>query len=267
VELLVVCNTREGLDFPLVDFHVHLDNSTIEKVLDISQERGVRFGIVEHTGTKENKYPTLISSDAELERYLAMLRGKPVYCGIQAEWIDWIQCFSMEKLLQLDFVLSDAMTFPGKHHRRTKLWEKDVELHVDLSDEQAFMDQYVDWHLQIMAKEPIDILANTSWLPARLAANYDILWTLARMQKIIDAARKNQIALEISSSYRLPKIRFLELAKAAGVKFSFGSNGRFPNMGRLDYCIAMAKELGLTQSDMFIPARMGDKPVQRRKLT
>jgi hypothetical protein len=40
-----------GFDFPLVDFHVHLDNSTIDKVLELSRERGVKFGIVEHAGT------------------------------------------------------------------------------------------------------------------------------------------------------------------------------------------------------------------------
>jgi histidinol phosphatase-like PHP family hydrolase len=64
---------------------------------------------------------------------------------------------------------------------------------------------------------------------------------------------KHGVALEISSSYRLPKLYFLEIAKAAGVKFTFGSNGRYPNMGKLAYCLEMARELGLTKADMFIP--------------
>ena len=38
-----------------VDFHVHLDNSTIDKVLELSRERGLKFGIVEHAGTEENQ--------------------------------------------------------------------------------------------------------------------------------------------------------------------------------------------------------------------
>jgi len=45
------------LGFQQVDFHVHLDNSTIDQVAALSKERGVKFGIVEHAGTKENKYP------------------------------------------------------------------------------------------------------------------------------------------------------------------------------------------------------------------
>ena len=79
---------------PLEDFHVHLDNSTIAQVAGLARERGVKFGIVEHAGTKLNKYPVVLSNDAELDRYLQMLAGHPVYRGVQAEWLDWSSCFS-----------------------------------------------------------------------------------------------------------------------------------------------------------------------------
>jgi histidinol phosphatase-like PHP family hydrolase len=250
-----------GLDFPLVDYHVHLDNSSIDQALPLSSERHVKFGIVEHAGTKQNKYPAILSSDAELKAYLGRLEGKPIYRGVQAEWIDWMTCFSPEALGQLDYVLSDAMTFPGPDGQRIKLWERGAQI----GDPQTFMDRYADWHVEIMAKEPLDILANTSWLPAEIAADYDTLWTPARMKKVIDAAVKFQIALEISASYKLPKLPFLRVAKAAGVKFSFGSNGRYPKMGQLDYCIEMAKALELKSSDMFVPAPAGQKAFQRRR--
>jgi histidinol phosphatase-like PHP family hydrolase len=74
------------------------------------------------------------------------------------------------------------------------------------------------------------------------------------------------VALEISASYQLPRLPFLKQAKAAGVKFSLGSNGRYPKMGLIDHSIAMAKELSLKRSDMFTPAPDGKKAVQRRKL-
>ena len=249
-----------GLGFPLEDLHVHLDNSTIDQVLELSKERGVKFGIVEHAGTKENRYPVVLSNDAELLGYLAMLEGKPVYKGVQAEWTDWMGCFSADMLARLDFVLSDAMTFPGKDGRRMKLWEKDAEI----GDAQDFMDRYVAWHVEIMTKEPLDLLANVSWLPPPIAGDYDALWTEPRMRTVIDAAVKYRVALEISSSFKLPKKPFLEMAKAAGAKFAFGSNGRYPHMGRLDYSVQMAKTLGLTCSDMFSPAPDGRKAVQRR---
>ena len=248
-----------------VDFHVHLDNSTIDKVLELSRERGLKFGIVEHAGTRENQYPTLLSNDAELRRYLAMLEGKPVFKGIQAEWTDWMSCFSPAALAQLDYVLTDAMTFPGKDGRRVKLWAPDVAQQVDLTDKQAFMDRFVDWHIEVMAREPLDILANTTWLPAGMLEQWELYWTPPRMKKVINAALKYSIALEISSSYKLPKLPFLKLAQAAGAKFSFGSNGRYPNMGKLDYCFEMARQLDLKPADMFTPAPDGRKAVQRRK--
>jgi hypothetical protein len=243
---------KSELGFPLVDFHVHLDNSTIDKVLEISTERGVKFGIVEHAGTKENVYPVVLSNDEELGAYVKMLEGKPVYKGVQAEYNDWMDCFSKSVLNGLDFVLTDTMTFPGKDGRRMKLWEKEA----DIGDPAAFMDRFVDWHLQILSA-PIDVLANVSWLPAPLSGDYDKWWTEARMTKVIDAAVKRGAAIEISSSFRLPKMPFLKIAKAAGAKFAFGSNGRYPNMGKLEYSIEMAKELGLKPSDMFVPKSGG----------
>jgi len=255
-----MAETTGELDFPLLDLHVHLDNSTIDKVLEIAGQRGVKFGIVEHAGTKENIYPVVLSNDDELRGYLAMLDGKPVYKGVQAEWTDWMGCFSPEMLGKLDYILTDAMTMPGPGGRRMKLWE----LGAVIGEAQDFMDRYVAWHVSIMEKEPLDIFANVSWLPGGLAPDYDALWTESRMRQVIDAAVKHNVALEISSGFKLPKIQFLQLAKAAGVKFVFGSNGRYPKMGELAYSIEMAKKLGLRKSDMFTPAPDGQKAAQRR---
>jgi histidinol phosphatase-like PHP family hydrolase len=253
---------------PAVDLHVHLDDTahppdrvSLDRVLELSRERGVKFGIVEHAGTRENKYPIVLSNDEEMAGWLKLLEGKPVWRGIQAEWTDWMSCFSKETLARLDFILTDAMTFPGKDGRRAKLWEGGVEI----GDPESFMDRFVDWHLEIIEKQPIDILANTSWLPAPLDKDHDRFWTPARMKKVLEAAVKNGVAIEISSGFKLPKLPFLRAAKAAGAKFSFGSNGRHPNMGKLEYSFQMAKELELTAADIFTPAPEGKKAVQRRK--
>ncbi|MBP7933390.1 MAG: hypothetical protein KA354_01965 [Phycisphaerae bacterium] len=257
-------NAAKELGFPLVDFHVHLDNSTIGQVLPLARERKVKFGIVEHAGTRENVYPVVLSNDDELRAYVNRLEGKDLYKGVQTEWTDWIQCFSRKTLALLDYVLTDAMTFPGKDGKRVKLWEKQAEERVDMGNHQVFMDRLVDWNVQIINRQPIDILANVSWLPAPLANDYDRLWTDARVTKVIDAAVKHRVAIEISSSFRLPRLRFLRIAKEAGAKFTFGSNGRYPQMGLLEYSIATAKELGLKPPDMFTPAPDGQKAVQRR---
>ena len=262
---LVSTAADDKLDFPLLDLHVHLDNSTIDKVFELSQERGIKFGIVEHAGTKANQYPVVLSSDEELGAYLKKLEGKAVFKGVQAEWTDWMSCFSPKTLAQLDYVLTDAMTFPGLDGNRVKLWEKGADHRIDMADKQKWMDHFVDWHVEIITREPIDILANVSWLPAPLADEYEVYWTSERVKKVVNAAVRYGVALEISSSYKLPRLDFLKIAKADGARFSFGSNGRYPNMGKLDYSVEMALALKLTQSDMFKPAPDGQKAVQRRK--
>jgi histidinol phosphatase-like PHP family hydrolase len=120
--------------------------------------------------------------------------------------------------------------------------------------------------VDIMGKQPIDIMANASWLPAPLANDWDTFWTPARVKKVIDAALKFGVAIEISSSLRLPKLSFLQLVKEAGVKFSFGSNLRGERIGTLDYCLEMAKELGLRREHIFAPAPAGRKPIQIRNV-
>ena len=57
---------------------------------------------------------------------------------------------------------------------------------------------------------------NPTFLPEPLKADYDRLWTPARMQAIVDGLAKNGIAMEINNRYRLPSAAFIKLAKQRG---------------------------------------------------
>jgi histidinol phosphatase-like PHP family hydrolase len=171
--------------------------------------------------------------------------------------------FSKEAVAKLDYVLSDALTMPDKSGGWIKIWTP--AFHCD--DPQDFMDRYVDFHEEVMAKEPIDIMANPTFLPEALEPDYDKLWTEKRMRKIIDAAIRHHVAIEINSRYKVPRLPFLEMAKAARVKFSFGSNAHTADaIGDIDYGVAMYRKLGLTLNEFFHPAPAGRKPIQIRTL-
>jgi histidinol phosphatase-like PHP family hydrolase len=96
---------------------------------------------------------------------------------------------------------------------------------------------------------------NPTFLPDCIAAEYDQLWTRERMLKVIQAAVKNHIAIEINNRYRLPSEKFIKLAKKQGVKFAFGTNNADSNMGDLDWCLLMKKSCGLSAKDMFRPGK------------
>jgi len=129
------------------------------------------------------------------------------------------------------------------------------------------MEMLVDRTVGILNHEPIDIYVNPTFLPAVIDKEYDTLWTDERMDKVIQAAVKNGVAIEINSRYRLPSEKFIKRAKAAGAKFSFGTNnGSKDDLGDLAYSRLMAVRCGLTKEDMFVPKPDGQKPIQKKGL-
>jgi hypothetical protein len=244
--------------YPLVDFHIHLKGGlTIEEAVDLSRRNGIKYGIAANCGLK---FP--ITDDRGIEHFVQSLKGQPVFIGMQAEGREWPRLFSKEAVARFDYVFTDAMTIIDHRGRRGRLWIKEE---VDIPDRQAFMDLLVRTIVNILNDEPIDIYVNPTYLPDLLAKDYDELWTTERLSKVIDAAARNGVAIEISNGLRLPKPAFIKRAKQAGIKFTFGTNNVNHNLGRSEYGLAMIQECGLTPQDMWMPKPDGQKPVQTRK--
>jgi len=112
-------------------------------------------------------------------------------------------CFSKDAVIQLDYALSDALTLPEKDGTRTEIWRPWVKV----EDKQEFMERYTDFNVKVMAREPIDIMANPTFLPDCIGKEYDSLWTPDRMKRIIDASVQYGVAIEINSNYRCPASR------------------------------------------------------------
>ncbi len=252
-----------GLDFPIEDYHVHLNTLTIEQVMAASKETGVKYGILEHCGTKENQYPIVLSNDKDLQDWIAKLQGKGVYIGVQAEWIDWVGCFSKEVFSQLDYVLTDSWTVRDANGKRVKAFAGGYD---PGDDAEAFMKWYVDWIVEILETTPLDIWSHPMWVTRKFNPQVEQLWTEERMRRVVRTLKNTNTAVEIDSSVKLPTMAFLKMAKAEGIKFSFGASSQGARINPVDWSIATAKELGLTRKDMFQPAPRGRKPIQIRKL-
>jgi len=235
-------------NFPLIDFHVHLKGGlTLEEALANSRKTGIRYGIAPNCGLG---FP--ITDDEGIYRFLEEMKGQSCLKGMQAEGREWVNLFSKEAIAKFDYVFSDAMTFTDHRGKRVRLWIADE---VVIDDTQAFVDMCVDKIVSVISNEPIDIYVNPTFLPARIADQYDALWTPERMQRVIDAAVEHGVAIEINARLRLPKPAFIKRAKRAGVKFAFGTNNGGRELGRLEYCLKMIEECKLTPDDMFVPKR------------
>jgi hypothetical protein len=235
-------------NFPLVDLHAHLKGGlTIEQALALSRSTGMFLGVAVNCG---KGFP--IETDAAARAWVDSMRGQPAFLAMQAEGREWVSMFSRETRALFDYVFTDSMTWTSPSGKRMRLWiPEEVEIG---PDEQAFMDLLVSKTVGILETEPIDVYVNPTFLPAAIAPRYDALWTEARMGRVIDAAVKSGVAIEINARYRIPSERFLRLAKAKGAKFTFGTNNAGANdLGDWSYPLEMQRKLDLEWQDMFVP--------------
>jgi hypothetical protein len=248
---------QEG--YPVVDYHVHLKGGlTLEEALASSRRLGIMYGIAVNGGLK---FP--ITNDAGVEDFLASMNGQPAFIGLQGEGREWVTLFSRETIAKFDYTFTDAMTFSDDRGKRMRLWIPEET--GEIPDPEQFMEMLVSRIVGILNHEPIDIHANPTFLPQAIARDYDQLWSPERMQTVIEAAKANDVAIEINNRYKIPSAAFIQRAKNAGVKFSFGTNNGDPNLGRMEYALAMVKQCGLTWQDIFIPKPDGQKAAQRHK--
>lgn len=234
--------------YEIVDYHAHLKGGlTMEELLAHSKETGIDYGIAFNAGLG---FP--ITDDKTLLENYEKYKDYPVYMAMQAEGREWVDMFSKENIATFDYVFTDAMTWTDRKGRRMRLWMPE-EVFVD--DKDDFMDQLVEKIVGVMEDEPIDLYVNSTFLPDVLQDEYEQLWTSERMDRVIAASVKNQVAIEINARYKIPSARFIKRAKAAGVKFSMGTNNTDKNLGTLDYAIEMIEECGLEPDDFFKPVK------------
>ena len=248
--LLNFAAPAEKFEFPLWDLHVHLtDRFSIKQAMEIAQERNVRFGILEHPGSGA------IRNDADLRHYIDGLRKFPVRIGLQPTNLGWSTRFSPELLAQVDYVLMDPQTIPLGNGEFMRIWE----FNTYVEDTSEFMERYMAYSLEILTKEPINIFGWPLFLPVCIARDYYALWTQDRMQQLISAAKIRNIAFEINDMSHTPHEEFIRMAKEQGLRFTFGSDSRNNNAGRLAYCKRIAKKCGLKADDFYTPAHKTGK--------
>jgi len=242
-------NSQQIDPFPLIDLHIHIKGDlTVEKAIQKSRTDHIQYGIVVNCG---KGFP--VRSDRQIDSFIVAMKRYPgIFVGMQAEGREWVKMFSKEAIAKFDYVFTDAMTFTDEKGRRNRIWIKE-ETWID--DEQKFMESYVKTIVKILTNEPVNIYVNPTFLPEQMSDRYNVFWTDKRMDAVIGAAVKNNIAIEINNRYRIPSETFLRRAKQAGVKFTIGTNNSDSNFGRSEYALEMIGKLELKESDFYKPVK------------
>lgn len=232
----------------ITDYHIHLRGGmTVEKAIAREKATGIRSAVLENWG---REWP--LADDDSLAAFLdacdrACAGRRRIPVGIQVNDRDWFSRISPALRTRLDFVLADTMIMgtdtAGKPQR---LWLP--ELVID--DPGSWMERYFSHTLQVLS-EPIDILANPTYLPRCIEEHYDALWTEPRMRRVIAAAVAKGVALEIQAGSAFPRPAFLSLAKSMGATFSFGTNNFDDKPKDISRWREAIDALGLRRDDLW----------------
>ncbi|MDR0522006.1 MAG: hypothetical protein LBH00_09180 [Planctomycetaceae bacterium] len=232
-------------NIPLVDYHIHLRGGmTAEKAFDWEKRTGIRSGVLENTG---KGWP--LSDNEKLATFIKDAKRFPLLVGIQVNDRDWYKTLSPENAKQIDYVLADTMIMAlTPNGKPQKLW---LENEYEIADPPAWLDRYFE-HCLTVVNEPIQILANPTYLPPRMEKYSDEFWNTERMTKLIDAAVKNNVALEIQSPSKFPSNRFIEIARKKGAVLSVGRNNFDDRKDELKRPLDLLESLNIKPEEMFI---------------
>ena len=227
-------------EIPQVDLQAHISGAfTVADAVALGQKLGVRLGICVSR-----------ADDATMDAFLKSTEGQPIWRGLEANMTsNWTNTLSAANRSRLDYVMSDGLMFPY-NGTNVPVWSSKAAF----DDPQDFVDKYVEHNLKVIA-QPIQIWCNAAMLPASLVDRSDELWSNARMDRLIQACMKGNVAIEINSRWETPKPVFIRRAKALGAKFSIGTDARNGDIGKIDYSLRVAKECGMTGKDFYMPGR------------
>ncbi len=236
----------------LCDYHIHLRGGMDAAMAhERAKITGVRSGVLENVGREWqiNTNEKLSAFIASVEEYNATLpEDERVKIGVQVNDRNWYEVIDPDVYARLDFVLADTMIMGQRPDGSDeRLWQLPKDYDVDQNE---WFERYYKHCLEV-ASEPIDVLANPTYLPEFIADRYDELWTRLRMAILIQTAIDGNVALEIQAESEFPKPSFIALALQMGAKISFGSNNFDPKLKKTDTWKRSFDEFNFTKDQLW----------------
>lgn len=243
------------------DLHCHttLSDGTVEpeEVARLAAERGVEVGIADHVSSRNPRM--FVADAAELRRYFAAIEPLPVWLSGEFCWCDglWSE-LPAELLERFDYRIGSNHGFHLPDGTFASPWWEALPEPWD-RDPQGVMEGMVDALCAMVRSMPVQVAAHSTLTPPallELEGEPEAWWTEPREERYVAALVESGVALEISNRYRLPHDRLLRRARAAGVRFSLGSDGHHrEQVARLEWAAETARRVGIGDADLFVPER------------
>ena len=232
------------------------DNFPLVNLVRVKSPMGLSLGRLQELRNRTGIFPGIIANftpedpvggDDMARKTMAGMKDVPAFAGLVLFGLT--KRTPLESLAQYDFIMVNLeKVFTGVRAPE---------------QEPAAMDSWVDSIVRTIETMPIDVYANVMMLPGNFQSSADVLWTEQCMQRVCAAAAKYGVALEINSHLRTPSEQFIKLAKAAGVRFTVGSDGTtVEDYADWSYILEMQRKLGLTWRNMWVP---GHEPTRAQR--
>ncbi|WP_276372126.1 family 16 glycoside hydrolase [Chryseolinea sp. H1M3-3] len=227
-----------------IDYHIHTGESfNIDSAMQAFYRTGINLGLVVDIDKLEKG-----KEDATLSAHVNKYGKLPLFLGIFKNNLQPLGGVQKKTIEQFDYFIGDITRF-----KNAKGQEVDVLKNENIGDKQAFMEDYVKAITTGLDKGEINIWATATLLPESLSSEYDQLWTPERMASVIDAAKRNNVAIEVYNPKRIPSITFLKLAKDKGCLFTTGGLFKENKISEPDYFYDVIDQCKLEYKDIYIP--------------
>lgn len=248
-------------NYPLIDYHVHFHGKLgLQQALEQSRRDGIAFGLAINAGRLSNA-----RTDSAAIQFLEAVSGQPTFTGMQLEGADWPPLFTRDTCARFDYLFNDCLVWTNPGDNRTwRRIHRPEELGA-ITDTQAFAEEFTQRVVSTIATQPIDFFANPTYLPASLESRRAEIWTEARTNRLIQAAARHGVAIELSDRFHVPDADFVKRAKTAGCKFVLGTgNGSDQDLLRSSHGLRLIEECGLVWTDFAVLGNRGERAVDRR---
>jgi len=222
--------------FAFIDSNVPVDSAfNVDKAIQSFYQTGINLGLV-----------TSSVSESDLLNFVKEYSRYPVFIGLQNN--SGALNKSTDVVNQFDYVIGEITQFKSSKGKMV-----DVRGSETIANRELFMEDYVKAIVERLNAKTIDVWSNPTLLPAALSADYDKLWTKERMNKVLDAAKQNAVAIAVNNMLKLPGMEFLKLAKEKGCHFALTGIYSESGMAKPDYYLNVIEQCNLTYKDIYIP--------------
>lgn len=214
----------QAKQFPFIDLHIiEVSTLNINELIENSFQTGINAGIVLPLDFES------LTDDA-LRNHMSKYENYPVFKGIKVNIIKE----------GADYDLVDYVVF-----------ENLPELYTD--DQNNYMDQSIADAISNMNSGKIKVYSGITRLPSEVESLASELWTESRMMDLINAAKANNVAIEIDNEAKMPSIDFIKTAKENGLMFTYANLGLVNGDTNIDYVQTVIEECKLSYKDFYIP--------------